>query len=189
MEIGSHSLWTLIHGMGFGALYLLACSGALFALHQRLQPSSPSVSSGNNRFLGAYLSLMAALAWLSVLTGTYIIYPWYRFPAPAGTTNLALYPRALLLAHPSTSAWHSVGMEWKEHVAWLVPIVITASAFVVLRYGRELSRHPQLRTVLLTFVASSLIAAGIAGFFGAMLDKNAPVEGGQTIRIAGGESQ
>jgi hypothetical protein len=190
MEISSHSLWTLIHGMGFGALYLLACTGALFALHQRLQPASSALSSiENNRFLGAYLSVMAALAWLSVLSGTYIIYPWYRFPAPAGTANLVPYPRSLLLAHPATSAWHSVGMEWKEHVAWLVPIAITATAFVVLRYGRELSRHPRLRTVLLTFVVTSLIAAGIAGFFGAMLDKNAPVEGGQTIHIAGGESR
>jgi hypothetical protein len=190
MEISSHSLWTLIHGMGFGALYLLACSGAVFALHQRWQPASPAASPiENNRFLGAYLSLMAALAWLSVLSGTYIIYPWYRFPAPAGTTNLVHYSRALLLEHPATSAWHSVGMEWKEHVAWLVPIAITATAVVVLGYGRELPRHPQLRTVLLTFVVCSLIAAGIAGFFGAMLDKNAPVEGGQTIHIAGGESQ
>lgn len=80
-------------------------------------------------------------------------------------------------------------MEWKEHVAWLVPIAITATAFVVLRYGRELPRHPQLRSVLLVFVGSSLIAAGIAGFFGAMLDKNAPVDGGQTIHITGGERQ
>jgi hypothetical protein len=190
MEITSHSLWTLIHGMGFGALYLLASTGALFALYQRLQPAPLGLSSlENNRFLGAYLSVMAALAWLSVLSGTYIIYPWYRIPAPAGTTNLAAYPRAFLLAHPATSTWHSVGMEWKEHVAWLVPIAITATAVVVLRYGRELSRHPQLKTVLMTFVVSSLIAAGIAGFFGAMLDKNAPVDGGQTLHIAGGESQ
>jgi hypothetical protein len=29
MEITVRGLWTLIHGMGFGALYLLACSGAL----------------------------------------------------------------------------------------------------------------------------------------------------------------
>ena len=190
MEITTRSLWTLIHGMGFGALYLLAGSLALFTVYQRLQPAPLGLSSlENNRFLGAYLSLMAALAWLAVLSGTYIIYPWYRFPAPAGTTNLAAYPRAFLLAHPATSAWHSVGMEWKEHVAWLVPIAITATAFVVLRYGRELSRHPQLRTVLLVFVSSSLIAAGIAAFFGAMLDKNAPVDGGQTIHIAGGERQ
>jgi hypothetical protein len=176
--------------MGFGALYLLACTGALVAIYLRIQPAPPGMSSlKSNNFLGAYLSLMAALAWLSVLTGTYIIYPWYRFPAPAGTANLALYPRALLLSHPATSAWHSVGMEWKEHVAWLVPIAITATAFVVLRYGRELSRHPQLRIVLLTFVVSSLVAAGIAGFFGAMLGKNAPVEGGNVIHLAGGERQ
>jgi hypothetical protein len=27
MEITTRALWTLIHGMGFGALYLLASSG------------------------------------------------------------------------------------------------------------------------------------------------------------------
>ena len=31
------------------------------------------------------------------------------------------------------------------------------------------------------------MSRGIAGFFGAMLDKNAPVEGGQTIRLVQGE--
>ena len=148
MEITSHSLWTLIHGIGFGALYLLTCTGALFALYQRLQPTPLVLSSlENNRLLGAYLSLMAVLAWLTVLSGTYVIYPWYRVPAPARTVNLAPYPRALLLAHSATNEWHSVGMEWKEHVAWLVPIAITATAFVVLRYGSELSGHPQLRIV------------------------------------------
>jgi len=35
MEITARSLWTLIHGMGFGALYLLACSGALVELYRR----------------------------------------------------------------------------------------------------------------------------------------------------------
>jgi hypothetical protein len=29
MEVTERGLWTLIHGMGFGALYLLACTGAL----------------------------------------------------------------------------------------------------------------------------------------------------------------
>jgi hypothetical protein len=32
MEITEHSLWTIIHGMGFGAVYLLACSGAIVEL-------------------------------------------------------------------------------------------------------------------------------------------------------------
>jgi hypothetical protein len=39
----------------------------------------------------------------------------------------------------------------------------------------------------LGFTAISLFAAGIAGFFGAMLDKNAPVDGGQTIHLVQGE--
>ncbi len=34
MEITVRGLWTLIHGMGFGALYLLACSGALVELYR-----------------------------------------------------------------------------------------------------------------------------------------------------------
>ena len=35
MEITTRGLLTLIHGMGFGALYLIACSGALVELHRR----------------------------------------------------------------------------------------------------------------------------------------------------------
>jgi hypothetical protein len=44
-----------------------------------------------------------------------------------------------------------------------------------------------LRSALYGFVGTSLFAAGVAGFFGAMLDKNAPVDGGQTIRLVQGE--
>ena len=33
--------------------------------------------------------VMAVLAWLAVLTGAYIIYPWYRAVPPAGTADLA----------------------------------------------------------------------------------------------------
>jgi hypothetical protein len=58
---------------------------------------------------------------------------------------------------------------------------------VTIRYGRELASHSRLRSLLLSFVAVSLVAAAVAGFFGAMLDKNAPVDGGQTIRLVKGE--
>jgi hypothetical protein len=188
MEISTRSLWTLIHGMGFGALYLLAGSGAIVALYRQYSAYAPSQSEpGGDRFLGIYLTVMAALAWLTVLSGTYIIYPWYRAAPPAGIVNLSAYPRSLLLSNPATMQWHSIGMEWKEHAAWLVPIAITAAAAVAIRYARDLRNHPQLRSALVGFVAASLLAAGIAGFFGAMLDKNAPVEGGQTIHLVQGE--
>ena len=90
------------------------------------------------------------------------------------------------MSSPSTIAWHSIGMEWKEHVAWLAPISITMARAVFVKYGRGIKDHPQLRNAVLGFVLVSFLAAGIAGFFGAMLNKNAPVEGGHNIRLVHG---
>ncbi|WP_263353736.1 hypothetical protein [Acidicapsa acidisoli] len=189
MEITERSLWTLTHGMGFGTLYLLASSGALVELYRRYSPNeSGPVSETDEQFLKIYLVVMAVLAWLAVLSGAYVIYPWYRAAAPAGTANLAGFPQRLLLSNPATSEWHSIGMEWKEHVAWLTPISITMAASVVVRYGRDLRNHRQLRDAVLCFTVVAFVAAGIAGFFGAMLNKNAPVEGGGTIRALHGET-
>jgi hypothetical protein len=184
MEITARGLWTMIHGMGFGALYLLACSGAIVELGRRYSPGAPfAAMAGDERFLRSYLLAMAVLAWMAVLTGTYIIYPWYRAAAPPGTVDLAAFPQRLLLANPATSAWHSIGMEWKEHVAWLVPLSATMATAVTFRYGDRLRSHPPLRNAVLGFLVIAFAAAGIAGFFGAMLNKNAPVQGGSTIPI------
>ncbi len=188
MEITVRSLLTLVHGMGFGALYLLACSGALVELYRRYAPGSMRpIEIEDEKFLGTYLVAMAVVAWITVLTGAYVIYPWYRAAPPPGTTDLAGFPQRLLMASPSTIAWHSIGMEWKEHVAWLAPISITMAAAVFIRHGRNLRRHPQLRNAVLCFVLVSFVAAGIAGFFGAMLNKYAPVQGGHTIQLVHGE--
>lgn len=188
MEITVRELLTLVHGMGFGALYLLACSGAMVELYRRYAPGSMRpIETADERFLGAYLVTMAVLAWLAVLTGAYIVYPWYRVTPPAGTVDLSGFPQRLLMASGSTAGWHSIGMEWKEHVAWLTPISITMAAAVFLRHGRNLTRHAELRNAVLGFVFISFVAAGIAGFFGAMLNKNAPVGGGQTIVLVHGE--
>ena len=188
MEITTRSLLTMIHGMGFGALYLLACSGALVELYRRYAPGAQgAISLRDESFLRIYLVVMAVLAWLTVFTGAYIIYPWYRAVPPPGTASLAGFPQRLLMASPSTIGWHALGMEWKEHVAWLAPIAITMAAGVALQYGRELKNHPQLRATVLGFVWISLFAAGVAGFFGAMINKNAPVEGGSTIHLIHGE--
>jgi hypothetical protein len=189
MEITARSFWTLLHGMGFGALYLLACSGALVQLYRTTTASARvETAAGEERFTSSYLVLMVVLAWAAVLTGTYVVYPWYRAAAPAGTADLALFPQRLLLSSPATTGWHSLGMEWKEHIAWFVPISITAVAFVFIRYSSDLRNHPRLRAGVLSFALASFVAAGVAGFFGAMINKYAPVQGGQTIRLSqGGE--
>jgi hypothetical protein len=84
--------------------------------------------------------------------------------APPGTIDLAGYPQRLLMSNPSTIAWHSIGMEWKEHVAWLAPISITMASAVFIQYSRGIKNHPSLRNTVLCFVLVSFLAAGIAGF-------------------------
>ncbi len=187
MEITSRGLWTAIHGIGFGALYLLACSGAVVELWRRYSPKVlVAASASDEAFLRTYLVVMTLLAWFAVLSGAYVIYPWYRASPPPGMVGLAGYPQRLLMSSSTTVVWHSLGMEWKEHVAWLTPISITMACVVFLKYGRRIKDHPQLRDTVVCFVVVSFVAAGIAGFFGAMLNKNAPVEGGHTIRLVHG---
>jgi hypothetical protein len=169
---------------------LLACSGALVELYRFTTSSDPvETTAGEERFIKAYLMIMVVFAWTAVLTGAYVIYPWYRAVAPPGTTDLSAFPQRLLLASPTTSGWHSLGMEWKEHVAWFAPISITMVAFVFIRYGRDLRNHRQLRAGVLSFALVSFVAAGIAGFFGAMINKYAPVQGGHTIQLSQGEEK
>src|SRR5450432_2780394 len=123
MEISTRDLVTVLHGMGFGALFMLAFSGALAELY-RMSVVGPGyqASQREQSLLSIYLIAMVVLAWLTVFSGAYVVYPWYRAVPPAGTTDLADYPRRLLLASGKTSEWHNVGMEWKEHVSWLAPI-------------------------------------------------------------------
>jgi hypothetical protein len=62
-------------------------------------------------------------------------------------------------------------------------------AFVFIRYGHDLRNHGQLRAAVLVFSLASLVAAGIAGFFGAEIDDHAPVQGGNTIQLRRGEAK
>ncbi len=106
---------------------------------------------------------------------------------PAGTTDLAAYPRRLLLASGSTSEWHNVGMEWKEHVAWLAPIAITMVAYVTAKYGQAIVQLRSLRIAVLGFAVAAFFATAVAGAFGAFLNKYAPVRGGSSIILMRGE--
>jgi len=196
MEITLRSVVTIIHGMGFGALFLLAFSGAFFELIRIGQRAGStarmpdaverSAAAPNERALRIYLLTMTVLAWLTVLTGAYVIYPWYRAIAPAGAVDLSSYPQALLKSHPNTIGWHSLGMEWKEHVAWLAPISITMVTAVFFHYGRQLRAHVALRRAVLVFVTVAFFAAAAAGFSGAMINKYAPVQGGHIFHLRHG---
>src|SRR6516164_3925098 len=175
MEISTHDLMTVLHGMGFGALFMLAFSGALVELYRISAPGVPAqMSAREQQVLGFYLTSMVVLAWLTVFSGAYVVYPWYRAVPPAGVTDLSEYPRRLLLSSGRTSEWHNIGMEWKEHVAWLAPIAMTMVAYVTAKYGRAITRPRHMRSAVLAFAIAAFLATGVAGAFGAFLNKYAP---------------
>jgi len=189
MEISLRDLITVFHGMGFGALFMLAFSGALAELFRMsaLGRAVAAPSPTEHRLLMLYLSIMVVLAWATVISGAYLVYPWYRATPPAGLADLTGYPQRLLLSSPETSGWHSLGMEWKEHVAWLAPISMTMVAYIFGKYGTSLVKLPQIRHAVLAFVIVAFLATGIAGAFGAFLNKYAPVRGGPAIHLMKGE--
>lgn len=176
MSVSLRELWTVFHGLLFGSLFLLAFAGGLAGLYS-LKPEWVTVTGiqeRTRRLMGGTW-VMAVVAWATVISGTYFIYPWYRATPPEGTSDLANFPRYLLLAKPETAGWHNFGMEWKEHIGWLAPIMATAVAYVVAYYGPQLAKEQKMRRTLLWLFIVAFAAAGVAGLFGAFLNKVAPV--------------
>lgn len=169
MNLSARELWTVIHGLILGSAFLLAFAGGVAGLYS-LKPELVTVAGIRERLtrLLAGTWVMAIVAWLTVWSGTYVVYPWYRAKVPDS-------PRSILLASEATRAWHTFGMEWKEHIGWFAPILATAVAYIVTRYGPDLARNTRLRQAALTLFVFAFAAAGIAGLFGAFLNKVAPV--------------
>lgn len=169
MSISAREAWTVLHGMIFGAVFLLAFAGGLAGLYS-LRPEWVTTAGIRERLTRMKVGLwaMAVIAWGTVISGSYIVYPWYRAKDP----NSA---RSILLGNPTTAEWHNFGMEWKEHVGWLAPIAATVVAFVVSYYGPVLARRLGERRAIMVFFVVAFATAAVAGLFGAFLNKVAPV--------------
>lgn len=176
MSLTNREVWTVLHGMLFGGAFLLAFAGGLAGLFS-LRPEWVTVAGLKERMFRLKVGLwsMAAIAWATVIAGTFAVYPWYRANPPEGTTDLTAYPRCLLLADPARAQWHKFGMEWKEHVGWLVPIAATVVAFAVTYYGPTLARKTGERRALLVFYIIAFATAAVAGILGAFINKVAPI--------------
>ena len=170
MELTNREIWTLIHGMIIGSLFLLAFAGGvagLYSLRPQLVTTAGITERVRRLIFGT--SAMALLAWATVLTGTWIVYPWYRDKSPDSA-------KSILLSDPSTANWHDFGMEWKEHIAWTAPMLATAAAFMVLYYRSALARNKTARYITITLFVAAFATAAIAGLFGALITKAAPVK-------------
>lgn len=176
MEITLREWFGTIHGFVFGGAFLVAFSGVLVALYG-LRPEWMTADGLKVRLgqIKVWVISMAAIVWATVLTGTYIVYPWYRATPPEGTTDLTAFAKFFLLSSEATAKWHEFGMEWKEHVGWIAPIVATVVAYIISVYGAKLVNDPKMRKIITWFFIVAFAAAGIAGVLGAFITKAAPV--------------
>ncbi|HEY3363491.1 MAG TPA: hypothetical protein VGK74_00290 [Symbiobacteriaceae bacterium] len=170
MQISLMDGWTLLHGMTFGALFLLAFAGGFAGLYS-LRPelvTSEGVKERLQRLkLGTWT--MAIVAWVTVITGTWIPYVTYR-------AGIKTSPKSILMSSPATAGWHHFGMEWKEHVAWIAPILASVVAYLVYYYGRRLVSEEKIRRIAMVMFTISFICAAVAGVFGALITKAAPIK-------------
>jgi hypothetical protein len=97
-----------------------------------------------------------------------MIYVWYRSPEPGSA-------KSRLLADPAKAAWHTFGMEWKEHVSWLAAILTTTVAFLVFWYDEALYERQEVRRAAFWFLIIAFAAAAVGGLFGALINKAAPI--------------
>jgi hypothetical protein len=186
MHLSYRETMTVIHGMVLGAAFLLSFGGGLAGLYS-LRPALVTAEGIRERTfrLIAGTWMMAIVAWGTVITGTWVVYPWYRAKlaaTPADCQGATLptatcSPKDFLTANVTgnTKSWHTFGMEWKEHIAWIAPILATAVAFAVTYYGRNLIKHQAIRRALMVMFVLAFGAAGIAGIFGAFINKIAPI--------------
>lgn len=166
MLFSEMSLWTMLHGVVLGGLALMGLAAALFALYGLRAEASPA--------LARLTQAVAAVVWVAVIVGTYVIFPPYRATPPEGLTELAAFPRSLLLADPGTSWLHAFAMESKEHLPWIAAMLATAAAFVASR--RAVTAEPRLRSVTAALLLISFLLVSAAGVLGTFVNKVAPLQ-------------
>jgi hypothetical protein len=168
-------LATAFHGMLFTALLFVAFPAAFVELINAGGAPDARSEAKHLRRVRYLTRALADMSWLAVLTGTFLVYPWYRSIPPEGVIDLVQYPRALLKSMPGLVWWHAFGMEWKEHVAWLVPIVLTTVAHLSKHHGALVATNAEVRRTIIGLLALAFVIVVVAGLLGAFISKAAPV--------------
>jgi hypothetical protein len=156
---------------------LRAIHGALFLCGFPGEPLPEDLSPGDELLClgrGAYRNLHG----VPVVSGGASSRHGRSQRVPAETPGFARHDGRLALAGD--------GMEGA--CAWLVPIMVTMAVGVLAGYGNDLRNHPRLKSAVLGAVLLSFVSAGIAGFWGAMINKYAPVAGGGTVNLMKSEA-
>lgn len=177
MLFTDRSIWTMIHGIVLGGGVLLMLSAALFFLFA-LRPTAGAgaATTTQSRALSILLVSTAGMLWLTVLIGTYVTFPPYRATPPEGVTVLGAYPRSLIQSNPDTVWLHSVAMESKEHMPWIASMLVTAAAFMSLRYRSLLLNDAHMHRMASVLLAVSFAVVSFVSLMGIFINKAAPLE-------------
>jgi hypothetical protein len=177
MLFSERSLWTMLHGIGFGGAALLALGALLFSLYF-MHPGTGENGSAPERAraIAGLTGFTAAALWLTSLVGMYVVFPPYRATPPEGTVDLASYPRAMILADPSTAWLHSFAMETKEHLPFVASMLVTAVAFVAWRYRGRLLGDADMRRFGAALLATAFVIVAYVSLLGILVNKAAPLQ-------------
>ena len=171
------SIWTMLHGIVLGGGALLALSAALFALYAWHPAPADGVGGDHPSRSLAWLTVFIAVAlWLTVIVGTYVVFPPYRATPLEGTTALAQYPRSLIQSNAETAWLHGFAMESKEHVPWIASMLATAAAFIVSRYRSRVLGDASLRRMVTTLLGICFVLVAFVSVMGVFVNKVAPLE-------------
>lgn len=175
MLFTDRSIWTMVHGIGLGGGALMGLAASVFYLHAARSPKATVDPPGAGPLAGA-TALSALVLWLTVIVGTYVIFPPYRATPPPGVADLSEFPRSMLLASPSTAWLHAFAMESKEHMPWIASMLTTAVAFVVARYRSRVLQNPSLRSLSMTLLAIAFALVAFVSLMGVFVNKVAPLD-------------
>jgi hypothetical protein len=176
MLFSERSIWTMVHGIGLGGAALLGLAAALFYLYATRPASLSITNEPGSRAFALLTTATAAMLWLTVIVGTYIIFPPYRATPPPGTGDLSQFPRALVLASANTAWLHAFAMEIKEHMPWIASMLTTAAAFIAIRYPAGKMRSPSLRRTVFSLLAISFAIVAFVSVLGMFVNKVAPLD-------------
>ena len=177
MLFTERSIWTMVHGIGLGGAALMGLAAALFYLFAARPFEGRHLPSPDASGAFAALSVFTAvMLWLTVIVGTYIIFPPYRATPPAGTMDLSLFPRSLIQANPDTVWLHAFAMEMKEHAPWIASMLATAVAFVAVRYRSIAIADASLRNMAITLLAICFALVSFVSLLGVFVNKVAPLQ-------------
>jgi hypothetical protein len=177
MLFTDRSIWTMVHGIVLGGAALMGLAASLFYLYAaRASGETYAAEPTAARALAGMTVFTAVMLWVTVLVGTYVIFPPYRATPPDGTTDLSQFPRALIQANPDTVWLHAFAMETKEHAPWIASMLSTAVAFVVVRYRSKVLADASLRNMAIALLAICFVMVAFVSLMGVFVNKVAPLQ-------------